>query len=244
MTEYQPPQPEMPFAFLNLVCLKPKPSEEVANELENQTMRWLSLYPIPIFAGAFSDTGDLIDLSDVRPISNLMGLHRPTDGGPHLEWRILKNEELPQKSFTNDLLRRIYKHVPFRTSAELKRQAENSARNNRVGWWIVVAWVAVIPAVIATLEFLSPIWVGGIALLYSFWKAWRQVQLMRGKLKPSEKDKAKSTDSLLAAHHHYHCKANPEGFERLKSENVDRWAREATLTEAKTLEGEKTKNES
>jgi hypothetical protein len=36
-------------------------------------------------------------------------------------------------------------------------------------------------------------------------------------------------------HHHYHCERNPEGFERLKLENFERWAREEVHAEAKSL---------
>ena len=36
-------------------------------------------------------------------------------------------------------------------------------------------------------------------------------------------------------HHHYHCERNPEAFERLKRENIERETRDQTLREAAGL---------
>jgi hypothetical protein len=36
-------------------------------------------------------------------------------------------------------------------------------------------------------------------------------------------------------HHHYHCERNPEGFLRLKQENVERESREEIQREANSL---------
>ncbi len=51
----------------------------------------------------------------------------------------------------------------------------------------------------------------------------------------SKAEVQKEAEEARMRHHHYHCERNPEGFQRLKLENFERWAREDIQNEAKNL---------
>ena len=233
--KYLPPSPGVPFATLSLTCLGERPKNDVALEMEAEARRWLTRYAYPLMVSAFDQRGDLIDLEGVRPESHLMCLWDSSRRSVTNRWRLLKDEEFPVQNPTGQYLQSIYADVPFKTSADLRANAQASLRERRLGWWVVFFWVAVLPAIVAILEFFSPIWVAVIVLLYSLWKAGQKALRLLGKIEPSEKEKTKAETERRMRHHHYHCEENPEGFLRLKLENFERWGREEIEAKSEAL---------
>ena len=80
-------------------------------------------------------------------------------------------------------------------------------------------WAVVVPAAIATLGFFNVFYVGAVVLFYSFYRAIRKALKLLGITEYSEAEKEKIGADLEMRHHHYHCKRNPAGFERLRDEN-------------------------
>ena len=149
-----------------------------------------------------------------------------------LHWHLLKDSELPATVQDNDSLLRIYQGLSYKTSSQLKQDANENAKKFRIGWWVVFVWAAIVPAVVAVLEFISPVWVAVLVLIYSLYKAAIKALKLLGKWKVSDQEKKKNELDIRVRHHHYHCEHNPEGFERLKLENFERWEREAIRQEA------------
>lgn len=235
MEEYLPPGPGMPFANLNMTCLEKRPLGDIADEMERELERWLKLYPMPLMVSSFDERGNLINLEAVRPESHVIGLRIVESDALTIHWRLLENEEFPNPVPTNRYLQSIYADVPCKTNEELRANALGKARKQRLGWWVVFFWMAVIPGVVAIMEFFSPVWIAVIVLVYCLAKALEKALKLLGVIKQSEKEMVKNEEAQRIQHHHYHCEENPEGFLSLKLENYERWAQEEVRAEVETL---------
>lgn len=236
--EYAPPIAGNPFATVDLTILN---DADAANHacitiaMEEELSLWLSRYDVPVMIFAFKAAGDLICLEPEKPSSHLMG--RRKDGGA-LEsvWGSFESPTLPV--FSSDTLRAIYHGIPFRTGREITLENEQEQKRLIQGmklWRILlVFWLVVIPAGIAYLGLANPL-VGKLALAYSLLMALVQLLKIFGKWPQTKRAKEKADEDLAKDHHHYQCKRNPEGFNRLKMENFEREERERTLKEAEEL---------
>lgn len=233
--EYRPPITGYQFATLQLVILeKGKGPEEIAVSMEAELVIWLERYPIPIMVSAFDDSGDVVRLEKSRGCNYLIGY---IDGQTHKvvrEWRLLTKEELPRDALDTSYLQKIYSQIPFKTKQQLREEAQQKAKHLRLGWWVVFVWAVVVPAGVAILEWWSD-WLGVAVLLYSLYKAVEKALRLVGKWHKSKVEIQKEAEEARMRHHHYHCACNPEGFERLKVENFERWAREQIREEALSI---------
>lgn len=233
--DYWPPIAGHRFATLQLVILeKARPLEEIAESMEAELVIWLERYPLPIMVSAFDDSGDLVRVEKLRGCNHLIGYINGQTHKVIREWRLLANEELPRDALDTSYLRKIYSGIPFKTKQQLREEGQEQGKHLRVGWWIVFAWAVIVPAGAAILEWWSD-WLGLVVLLYSLYKAVEKALQLTGKWPKSKVGIKKEAEEARMRHHHYHCERNPEGFERLKVENFERWAREQIREEAQTL---------
>jgi hypothetical protein len=233
--EYRPPISGYQFATLQLVVLeKARAPEEIAESMEAELVIWLERYPVPIMVSAFDDSGSLIRLEGHRGCNHVIGYIDEQTHKVVREWRLLSNEELPKDAFDASYLRRIYSQIPFKTKQQLREEVQQKAKHLRLGWWIVFVWAVAVPAGVAILEWWSD-WLGVVVLLYSLYKAVEKALRLMGKWPKSKVEIQKEAEEARMRHHHYHCERNPEGFERLKVENFERWAREEVREEAISL---------
>jgi hypothetical protein len=233
--EYLPPLPSIPFATLSLVIPGEADPARVAEAMETELSTWLTRYPIPLMVSSFDAADSLLRLSSVRECDHVMGWIDPTTRQAQSRWRLVGDHEIPSLPMSSDFLKRVYSNISFRTSADLATAAESNARSARLGWWIVFVWAAVVPAVVAIVEWASPSWVAVIILTYSLYKAFAKAMQLLGKWRPSAAEQLEQEEQRAMRHHHYHCKTNPKGFLRLKAENFEREARERTSRDAESL---------
>lgn len=129
-----------------------------------------------------------------------------------------------------------YSDIKYRTQSEVNEAALKKANSMKHFRMLLIVWAVFIPAIIAVLGFLSPMWIAALALAYSLWKAFQQWRLMTGRAKKSKKDIAKDEEDLRMKHHHYHCELNPDGFLRLKIENFNHKAEEYVRNEFNSIQ--------
>lgn len=233
--EYRPPISGFQFATLQVVVLETtRTAEDIAATMEAELVIWLERYPVPIMVSAFDDTGSVISLKGHRPCSHLIGFIDTKTKNVVREWGLLTNDELPKDALDVSYLRRIYEGIPFRTKQQLREEALKKAKRLRLGWWIVFAWAVAVPAGVAILEWWSD-WLGVVVLIYSLYKAVEKALRLMGKWTKSKAEVQNEAEEARMRHHHYHCERNPEGFEHLKLENFERWAREDIQNEAQAL---------
>jgi len=230
--EYHPPQGDAAFANLNVVCVEPMTTEEVVQAIEKELDEWTGRYPVPIMAVAFDDTDDAIDLKPLRSTKFLIGWR--ANGSLVKHWRLIENKDFPNGPFRTEQLLAVYPNFEYKTSEQTRRDVERLGKQMQLlHWGVVIVYVAVPVAII--IVGAANVWVGYAASAYSLWKAFDKWCELTGRKKKSPKQLEKERDDTLMRHHHYHCKLNPEGFNRLRNENFEREARGATRREAAEL---------
>jgi hypothetical protein len=152
---------------------------------------------------------------------------------------MVANDEFPRQTWKPSRLRSIYSDIPYRTSRQLEEAAQKQRRVIRFGWWLVFMWAVVIPTVVAVIDFNAPEWVARLTLVYSLSRAYIEFMKLKGWWPKTDKDIADVEEERRMRHHHYHCERNPEGFDRLKRENIERESREAIQREAANLKAKR-----
>ena len=238
--EYRPPQAGTWFATLSLVFLQDVDAGSVADSMESEAQLWLQRYPVPVMVSSFDAAGDLVDLGTLRPSDHLVGLPG-RDSKPQLLWSLVRDDEAPNGPFSDAALLRIYSDFPGKKTSSADRDAEfqQHARVIRRGralitLWLIV-WLVAIPLAWAVLQWAGPQWLAALVLLFCVYKAVAQTLKLLGVTGPSAKEQREQDRQRLMEHYYYHCERNPEGFERLKTENFDREARAQTTAEAEAL---------
>ena len=206
--------------------------------MESELNTWLRRYPVPLMVSAFDPAGDLYQIQGTRPCNHLMGYVDAETGEMRAFWRLLRNEEAPGNALDKEELVQVYADIPFTrtTAAEQEQEFRKFARSVRTGkrlviTWLII-WLAVIPAGVAILEWAGPRWLGVLVLAYSLYKALRQALKLIGIWKPSRHERSAQEKKRRMEEYYDECERNPEGFARLKFENLEREAREQMQNEA------------
>tara|TARA_R110001592_G_C13093662_1_gene743627 strand:+ start:341 stop:1090 length:750 start_codon:yes stop_codon:yes gene_type:complete len=215
-TEYHPPNPGWKFSTLSINYINEVSSEQAVKDLEDQSKQWTNKYPVSLMASAFDLNGYLIDLCEEKPASHLIIILK--DGDSVSSWELQGDDEFPDIDIDEQL--EIFKDIGFKTQSEINHNSDLRVKSMKKFKLLILFWAVVIPLIISILEFFSPEWVGVLALGYSFWRAYKQWRIMTGRDEKSEKEKAKEKEERTMRHHHYHCELNPEGFLKLKCENL------------------------
>jgi len=237
--EYHVPNEGHPFAHVMLVFPTVATKDEAAGAMEAELERWARRYPVPIMASAFDNVDSVIDLAPTRTVNHAIGWVADT-GQTVVHWRLLKNEEIPSPPFTKAMLFQTYPDVPYTvsTAEEKRKSSEKAIRQGQAIRAVVIVWFVAIPVTLTLVEFFN-FKVGLIATIISVLAGvWKLASIM-GWRKKSKRQEAKEAEELRMRHHHYYCERDPEGFDRLKVEVLNREFREAILKEAKELKHKK-----
>ncbi len=168
--------------------------------------------------GAFDYKGDAIELVPDKEERYLAGYIE--NDVIQSKWGVLEDEFFPDIQKNDDYQIEVYKGLDCVTQHDVEAKSEERLKMLKAGWVIVFLWAVAIPALIAVLGFFNILFVGGIALIYSLYKAVCKSLEMFGVVGTSKTNKEKEEEERLMKHHHYHCKRNPEAFMRMKIENL------------------------
>lgn len=232
--EYLPPRASTPFAALSLVFPNDLERTAVADAMEAELRYWLGRFPVPLMVSSFDGKENVIHLDGVRPCDHLIGFVKESDQGIVSSWRLMTEDELPKKQVERAYLERVYADLTFKTGEQISRDADRDRHFHRIGWFMLFAWLVVIPAIVAFLGWTNP-WVSVLAMIYSMWKAAVQALKLMGKWKKSARQEGKEREELQMRHHHDHCNKNPDGFRRLMIENIANDSRERVQRETEAL---------
>jgi len=236
--KYIPPWTSSRFAVLQLIFLEDIGQIDVARTMEKELEVWLEKYPIPVMVSAFNYKDEMFNLSNVRPFNCLIGYIDKKDRKIKCFWKLLKDQELPPDALNPEYLKKTYASIPYKTEEQIVQKATARSRQIRMGSRIIIGWIALPPIIISIIGWRSPI-IGGLVVLFSFWKAFEKTMRMLGKWKKTPKELEQENQERLKEHHHYHCLENPEGFYRLRNENFERWARKSIQEEVNDLRTKK-----
>ena len=230
--EYTPPITNYRFSTLSVCVVEDQDAQVVASAMENEAGNWLSRFPVPVMATAFSDDGSIFSLKAVRASDHLIAWFDSESSQPVLRWQLVKHEVLPDIALDRKFLQKTFVDVPSKTGAEIQAEVAKDAAARKVGWWLVFVWAVLVPLSVAVLEWWNDL-LGLVVLGYAFAKAIIHALRLTGHLPKSAREREKEAQDLRMRHHHYHCERNPEAFERLKAENFRR--DEITRTKAEAL---------
>lgn len=243
--EYHPPVSDNPFATLSLVYPATYELDSVADSMKTEVAHWLARYPVPIMAWAYDAAENLIRPHGAADDGLLVGWYAPGTSTLTCAWRLKELPPLLNDTTNLPDWRTIYKGVPFRTDAEVKananRELTKAGKQNRILKIILVIWLSIVPTTWAIIQYLGPEWLAIAVLLYSLWQAGRTARKLFWPASPSKSEKAKAEIESKMRHYFYHCERNPEGFARLKGENLENEVRERILKEANALDVSKEK---
>jgi hypothetical protein len=233
--EYRPPITGYRFATLQLIYPTRGELADVVEDMEREALHWNTRFPIPLMVSAFDELGDLIRLDGIRDCNHLMAFRDSSTEKLERHWRLMSDSELPTDGLNRDRLLRVYAGVSVKTESQIRHEALNKARRLRLGWTIVVGWIALAPIGLLVIEFFGPEWLAAILFVYALWKATVKALKLLGKWKPSSAEVREQEEEQRRRHYFYHCERNPEGFQRLKFENFDREQKEEIAREATAL---------
>jgi hypothetical protein len=233
--EYSPPNPDFRFAILDLVFPTLIEPAKVAEIMESEVTEWISRYPVAVMAFSSDRNGEIQSLTPERPCDHLIAFKDPLNGTVCLHWGLLENERIPDDALNVEWLKRVYFDIPWRSQAELQKEASKEAKLLRVGWIIVVGWIAVLPAAWAVVQWAGPQWLATLVMIYAVWQAVVKALKLAGRWKKSRREIEQQDRERRMRHYFYHCEKNPEAFARLKIENFDREARDDIQREAQAL---------
>ncbi|MGE0580795.1 MAG: hypothetical protein AB7P31_01485 [Steroidobacteraceae bacterium] len=233
--EYRPPIHGYSFATLQLIFPHRVGLVSVAEAMEREGVSWYRRFPVPIMVSAFDETGDLVRFNGVRPENYLFVFHGVGTNAVERRWCLLKSDELPSEVLNPDALLRIYSEVEYKTNAQLRLRSREQARRMRITWFAVFLWIAVAPVAFLIVEYFGPNWLAALVFGYGLLQAFKKALKLLGRWRKSAAEIASEEEERRMRHHHYHCERNPEGFLRLKMENLERESREEILREAEQL---------
>lgn len=232
--EYTPPMLNHRFSILELSIIDFSDLETIAVALETEAKVWLSRYPVPIMATAYSLDESLLPLDKVRPFNHLTAWIDTKNHMSVMHWEFVGDKNLPDIALNREYLKEIFSTFPSKSGLEINNELAQQVKSDRVGWWLVFLWAVVVPVLVAVIEWSSDI-LGFLVLLYAFFKASLEALRLTGKLPKSKRKLQKEKEDAQIRHHHYHCVRNPDAFERLKIENFQNDAISRTLAESKAI---------
>lgn len=231
--QYTPARVDGGLAVLSLTFVDRPSISKIVTLMESECRGWLNRFPVPIHVMAFDDTDSVIRPHEDKKISYLLGL--PAADGIELHWRGLESPQLPIPTTSERQLLQTYTGIPHTTIAERKQRAAKMARSYRLGWFLVVVWLAGVPLGIAVLGLANPA-IGFLCALYSICTGIVKALELLGYKEKSARKKEEGAKEAKMQHYYHHCELNPEGFNRIKLENFRRTAREETINEKRKLE--------
>lgn len=244
--EYQPPVSARQFATVALTFHQDQIPANLADIMVGELRYWLGKYPVPIMLSAGDATDSIVKPKESDGDSFLVGWLDPASKDPVWSWKAADltrfNAERP---FESDW-RLIYADVPCRTQEEVTAQADERFKAQASGIrflkFILILWVAVIPATWAVIQLFGPFWLGVLVTLYSVYQAVQKWREITGRRRPSAREAEKAEKQRKMEHYFYHCERNPTAFASLMSENLGNLIRDDTRKEAAELAKASNKN--
>lgn len=227
-------------ALLILSFMNNQSKAEMARIMEQELMRWVEKYPIMTQVLACDESDSAVEVKDFDSYGLLWWIN-PKTKQSYTTWEALETPNYPIADFT-DTWGKIFKEISFRTQAQVKEDADKLAKQKRKEYrvfrFIMLIWLFVIPATWIVIQQFGPEWIGWAVSTYAVYKLLLELKKMYFS-KSGKPETPEQKEKREMEHHHYHCKLNPDGFAKLRSENFRKEIRKQTRNEYETR---KTKN--
>lgn len=215
---YQPADARFPIALLNLVFPENLPDWEGVRELmETEFRSWLKRYPTHLMASAFDVRDRVTGEGEER---HLTGFARDSSSAV-CHWGLLKDNEMPSELRDPLYLEKVYDDIPFRLKSDVQERVRREASATGRAVWLFVTLVVFVPVVIHVLS-LGIGWLSWLLTVIAIIVGLSKAGKAMGWIERSKSEKEKAEKECRMRHYFYHCERNPQGFNRLISENNER----------------------
>lgn len=215
------------YAVLSLTVLVDTDPNTIIQEMEERCRWWYSKYPIPVMTMARHQSGTSTGIKDITGSHYLIGYSGGKNDAFTIHWDSEDNDFTEQAVYSNGELLSIYSDFPMKTGSELREKHTYDAKALKFFLFLSRLATIVVPAIwLIYEEFFSPNLLAYAILFFGICKYGRKLLQSIGILKMSEKERAASKKQRTESHYVYHCEMNPEGFERIKIENIKRLNKE------------------
>ena len=223
-------------ALLSVRFLGERSLDECKKIAESEFEYWIKRYPVPLQVLVRFECKTTLRMKDIVDCPYICGVSIND-----YRWGGFFDGELATHMPSNEKLKIIYSKLPSKTSEEVDIELNRQRLGTRFIKWIVLITAVIIPALIAFLGWSHPFF-SALALIFAWYKCADKWLLLSGcKLKTEAELKAE-VDERLKEHHHYHCKLNPKGFERLKFENSQARREDRLQKQLKTMQSAEIEN--
>jgi hypothetical protein len=223
-------------ALLSVRFLREHSLEECKKIAESEFEYWIKRYPVPLQALVKFECKTTLRISSIVDCPYICGVSEN-----EYRWGGFLDNELETHMLSNDELKAIYSELPSKTSQEVDIELNQEFIDKRMIKWFVLFTAVIIPALIAFLGWSHPLF-SALALIFAWYKCADKWLSLSGRKIKTEVELAAEEDERLKEHHHYHCKLNPKGFERLKLENFKASSEERLLKKLETMQSGEIKN--
>jgi len=241
---YSPPSPGGFFSVLTMTILDDCSAEKIIQEMEARGESWFTEFSIPVLVLASRQNNKPTGISSIKNYSALTVLSHTNDDNIEYYWESVPDAKFPRQGYSNGELLSAYREFGMRTSGDLRRENNAKHKSLKLFLWIIRIGTIVIPAIwLIYQELFSPAWFPIVILIYGLLKYGRELCLSLGLMGRTKREKEKTAKEARERHYIYHCKQNPEGFEKLKSENNKRHLHSRAKDREKKLLAEKVADE-
>lgn len=233
IVEYNPARTDQTIAILALVFTSSMDDEEIAQLLEKEFAEWARKYPTYLFASAWDEKEDQIELDHVRPAKQITGYYDAQTHELLMLWGLLPENEATERLKRREHLVNIYAGLPYKTAEQCAANAEKHLQQMRKLKRALGVWEF-------TRLFIWPLLkkiplISGYLMVRNYGKAISKWQRFTGERKLTPGELVQEEKELRARHILYHVEKNPEAFELLKAQNFERDAKERVSKEAENL---------
>ena len=223
-------------AILSVRFLNEYPLKDCKVIAESEFEYWIKLYPVPLQLIVKFEYKTTKRISSITEYPYICGV-----SVKDYRWGGFLEGELSSNMPSNNDLKLIYGDLSSTSSEEVDKELNQRLLGVRVVKWLVLLIAVIIPALIALLGWAHPFF-SGLALLFAWYKCADKWLSLSGQKLKTEAELATEKDQQLKEHHHYHCKLNPEGFERLKLENLQVDKEECLMKKLERMESREIEN--
>lgn len=217
--EYIPADDRSWLAFVNLTYITNDwDSTEVIKNMNEEFEYWITKYQVPLSVTAFDAAEDLITVKDDTP--SLNGYIDLNSEEIISKWDCLKNDQFPEVQKCAEYQKKVYKDLPCKefNSTKAGEELVKNARNLQTSINIYASTLILFPIIVGIIS-MGINWFNWMVIILGWGHAIYKICKLYGYIKPSQNESAIQEKNLKKEHYYYHCEKNPDGFERLRSDN-------------------------
>jgi len=225
------------YAGLTLTIMNEKVDKvNIVQAMDKELKIWLARYPVPLCVTAWDISDNQYSFDELNKSKCLIGFF-DDKGKIYLSWKA-NAKKPPDATLEKEYLDTVYSNVEAVTSVEhaAKRKIKNKQIERGVSIFLILAFLSYIWTLLFEVVLQNNKLFAFLTSLYIIYKACQKIFEYMGVWPfKSKRKREKEDEDRLKDQFYYFYKQNPEGFEKLKLESLDKMTKEKNIKTAKDL---------